>query len=574
MYKLHLEFRTGESTVGSTVSDAQDVDFGVRKISYSVPGTDTLTISVNGVLIFIRGGDWGLDEAMKRIPRERLDTEIRLHKLANLNLIRNWVGQSTGEDFYELCDKYGLLVWDEFFQPNPLDGPDPTDVPTYVANVRDKVLRYRNHPSILLWCARNEGDPPPEIDAALRTLLAEVDPTRIYWPNSTDGPGVRSHGPYYWRAPREFYTVTDDFFKTETGSASIPTLESIRGMMPQKDWETIDDDWAGHDLAKGNQHGDLYPLILAGRYGNFANLADFVRKAQLANYEAFRAMYEGRNALLFHPTTAVITWMSNPAQPSFVWQIYHYDLEPMSSYFAVMHASELEHIQFNEATSHVQVINNKPEPETNLRAHVAVYNLDGSLAYEHETKLDAAAEVATDLGPIDFPATASNLYFIKLDLRDGAGQLVSTNFYWRAQAADPDNLTDLNQLRMVKLTATVETPKENLEGQRRLRVILHNPTQSIALMAHVQLRRKSGARVLPVFYSDNYVSLVPGETRTIEMEAATSEFKGEAALIVVDGWNVTVAPASFPTASIKPNLDAQPDRWPATGLPFASAGLR
>ncbi len=569
MYKLHLEFQTG-----TAISDAQDVEFGVRKISYTVPGTDTLTISVNGVLIFIRGGDWGLDEALKRIPSERLDTEIRLHKLANLNLIRNWVGQSTGEDFYELCDKYGLLVWDEFFQPNPLDGPNPSDVSTYVANVRDKVLRYRNHPSILLWCARNEGDPPPEIDAELRTLLAEVDPTRIYWPNSTDGPGVRSHGPYYWRAPREFYTVTDDFFKTETGSTSIPTLESIRGMMPQKDWETINDDWAAHDLAKGNQHGDLFPLILAGRYGNIANLADFARKGQLANYEAFRAMYEGRNALLFHPTTAVITWMSNPAQPSFVWQIYHYDLEPMSSYFAVMHASELVHIQYNEATGDVQVINNKPELLTNLRAHVAVYNLDGSLAYEHETKVDAAADVATDLGPIDFPAAVSAIHFIKLDLHDAAGQLLSTNFYWRAQPADPGNLAALNQMPMVKLTATVEAPKENVPGQRRLRVTLLNPTQNIALMAHVQLRRKSGERVLPVFYSDNYVSLVPGETKTIEMEAAASEFHGEAALIVIDGWNVTVAPASFAAASLKPNLDAQPDRWPATGLPFATAGLR
>ncbi len=569
MYKLHLEFRTGP-----TISDEQDVEFGVRKISYSVPGTDTLTISVNGALIFIRGGDWGLDEALKRIPRERLDTEIRLHKLANLNLIRNWVGQSTGEDFYELCDKYGLLVWDEFFQPNPLDGPDPNDVPTYVANVKDKVLRYRNHPSILLWCARNEGDPPPEIDAALRALLAEVDPTRIYWPNSTDGPGVRSHGPYYWRAPREFYTVTDDFFKTETGSASIPTLESIRGMMPQKDWETINDDWAAHDLAKGNQHGDLYPLILAGRYGKFLNLADFVRKAQLANYEAFRAMYEGRNALLFHPTTAVITWMSNPAQPSFVWQIYHYDLEPMSSYFAVMRASELEHIQYNEATGHVQVINNMPVAEAKLRAHVGVYNLDGSLASEHETEFDAAPDVATDLGTIDLPAAVSAVHFIKLDLRGASGQLLSTNFYWRAQPDDPDNLTALSQMPMVKLTATVETPKENLAGQRRLRVILHNPTKSIALMAHVQLRRRSGERVLPVFYSDNYVSLVPGETKTIEMEAAASEFKGETALIVVDGWNVTVAPAPFAAASVKPNLDAQPDLWPATGLPFATAGLR
>jgi hypothetical protein len=574
MYTLHLEFRAKESAAGSSVSDAQDVEFGVRKISYSVPGTDTLTISVNGVPIFIRGGDWGLDEALKRIPRQRLDTEIRLHKLANLNLIRNWVGQSTGEDFYELCDKYGLLVWDEFFQPNPLDGPNPTDVATYAANVRDKVLRYRNHPSILLWCARNEGDPPPEIDAALRTLLAALDPTRIYWPNSTDGPGVRSHGPYYWRAPREFYTVTDDFFKTETGSTSIPTLESIHGMMPEKDWETINDDWAAHDLARGNQHGDLYPLILAGRYGAFTNLADFVRKGQMANYEAFRAMYEGRNALLFHPTTAVITWMSNPAQPSFVWQIYHYDLEPMSSYFAVMHASELVHIQFNEATGHVQVINNEAEPLENLSAHVAVYNLDGSLAYEHDSKLSAAPDVATDLGTIDLPATVSGVHFIELDLRDAAGKLLSTNFYWRGQPSDPDDLTALNQLPMVTLKATVETPKEVIAGQRRLRVILHNPTSQIALMAHVQLRTKSGRRVLPVFYSDNYVSLAPGETKSIEMEAAASDFRGEAALIAVDGWNVTVTSASFAVASVKPNLEAQPDRSPTTGLPFATSGLR
>ena len=72
-------------------------------------------------------------------------------------------------------------------------------------------------------------------------------------------------------------------------------------------------------------------------------------------------MYEGRNAQLFHPTTAVITWMSNPAQPSFVWQIYHYDLEPMSSFFAVMQAGEMVHIQFNEANGELQVINNLPD---------------------------------------------------------------------------------------------------------------------------------------------------------------------------------------------------------------------
>jgi hypothetical protein len=564
MYKLHLSFK-----LGHIESDAEDVDFGVRKITYSVPGTDTLTISVNGVQVFIRGGDWGLDEAMKRIPRERLDAQIHMHRLANLNLIRNWVGQSTGEDFYELCDKYGILVWDEFFQPNPGDGPNPTDIVTYMANVRDKILRFRNHPSIMLWCARNEGFPPPEIDAELRKLMAELEPTRRYQPSSTDGAGVRSHGPYFWRTPREFYKVTDDYFKTETGSVSVPTLESIHGMMPQKDWETITDDWAEHDLAKGASGGDRYPGILASRFGTLANLPDFVRKAQLANYEAFRSMYEGRNAQLFHPTTALITWMSHPAQPSFVWQLYHYDLEPNASLFAVMHAAELVHIQFNEANGDVQVINNLADAVKDAIAHVSVYNLDGTLAYQHETKVTALPDVATDLGPIEFPATVSPVHFIKLELTDAAGKLLSSNFYWRSLPEHPDDFTDLNKLAMVRLEAKVAS--KDADGKRTLTVTLHNPTASIALMAHMQLRRaKSGERVLPVFYSDNYVSLVPNESRTITIEADLSDFNGDDALVLFDGWNVTVAAG----AGVAPNVDADPSKQPVTGLPFQTEGLR
>ncbi len=567
LYHLHLDFK-----VDREISDAQDLDFGIRKITYQLPGSDTLAISVNGVPVFIRGGDWGLDEALKRIPRERLEAEIRLHQLANLNMIRNWVGQSTSEDFYELCDKYGIMVWDEFFQPNPGDGPNPDDLNTYIANVRDKILRFRNHPSIVLWCARNEGYPPPEIDTALRKLLAELEPTRRYQPSSTDGAGVRSHGPYAWRTPREFYTITDDYFKTETGSVSVPTLESIHGMMPKKDWEVIDDDWAEHDFARGNSKSQDYRTELAGRYGEMRNLADFVRKAQMANYEAFRAMYEGRNAKLFHPATAVITWMSNPAQPSFVWQIYHYDLEPMASYFGVMHASELVHIQFNQDDEHVQVINNLPYPVTDATAHIAVFDLNGKRVYEHESNVTAAPDAATDLGAVDFPENLSAVHFIKLDLRDAAGKLLSSNFYWRAVPWNPDDYTSLNKMPMVTLTADVQS--KDAEGKRILTVTVHNPSAGIALMAHLQLRRKSGERVLPVFYSDNYLSLIPNESKTITIEAATKDFGGEDALVVFDGWNVTVKPASFSGAEVAPNLEAQPAHSPATGLLFETSGLR
>ncbi len=568
LYKLHLSFK-----VDNKESDAQDVSFGVRKITYSVPGADTLTFSVNGVPIFIRGGNWGLDEALKRIPRERLEAQIRMHQLANLNLIRNWVGQSTSEDFYELCDKYGILVWDEFFQPNPTDGPDPTDVDTYIANVREKILRFRNHPSIALWCARNEGFPPPEIDADLRKLMAELEPTRRYQPSSTDGAGVRSHGPYNWRAPREFYNVTDDLFKTESGSVSVPTIESIHGMMPKKDWETINDDWAEHDLARGAQQGDTYPQMLAARYGKIANLADFVRKAQLMNYESYRAMYEGRNAQMFHPTTGMITWMSHPAQPSFVWQLYHYDLEPNASLFAVKCANEQVHIQFNEGNGNLEVINNLPQPLTDDIAHVSIYLLDGSLAEQYETKVAAAASAATSFGPVKFPDLLTSTHFLKLELDDAEGKVISSNFYWLGEPGYPDLFTDLDKMPAVPIEFQVA--RQDLNGKRLLTLTLHNPTANIALMAHLQLRiAHTGERVLPVYMSDNYVSLTANEFRTITMEADLSAFKGDDPLVTVDGWNVTVVPANLHDVEIAPNLEAQPEHWPVTGLPFETMKLR
>ncbi len=567
LYDLHLVF-----AVEAESSDVRDVRFGVRKITYAVPGTDVLTLSVNGVPIFIRGGDWGLDEGLKRIPRERLEAQIRYHQLANLNLIRNWVGQSTGEDFYELCDKYGLLIWDEFFQPNPSDGPNPTDIETYIANVRDKILRFRNHPSIALWCARNEGFPPPEIDARLRTLMAELEPTRRYQPSSTDGNGVRSGGPYHWRTPAEFFKITDDYFKTETGSVSIPTIESIKGMMPADDLTSINDDWAEHDLTGGASQGNLYPGIIAARYGRFRNFQDFVRKAQMANYEGYRAMYEGRNAQMFHPTTAVITWMSNPAQPSFVWQLYHYDLEPNASLFGVQRAAESAHIQLDALTGAVEVINNLPKA-VSLTACTRVYTLDGALAYTHEAPVAAAPSAVSSLGALAFAASPSATQFVQLELVDAAGKIVSRNFYWRGAASHPDDLTDLDTMPKVELKATASVRDDS--GRRLITVTLENSTDHVAVLAHMQLRRaRTEDRVLPVFASDNYISLAPHEARTVTLEAAADAFHGEDALVTVDGWNTTVVPASFAGVSVASNPDADPLRSPDTGFAIATEGLR
>jgi hypothetical protein len=265
--------------------------------------------------------------------------------------------------------------------------------------------------------------------------------------------------------------------------------------------------------------------------------------------------------------------MSHPAQPSFVWQLYHYDLEPNSSLFAVKSASELVHIQYNESNGDLQVINNLPDALTNATAHLTIYNLDGTTAYQHDYTVTAPPATATSLGTVDLPTPPSPVNFLKLELHDATGKLLSDNFYWRAQPDHPDDLTDLNKLPTVTLESQLS--RKDAEGKTLVTVTLHNPSTNIALMAHLQLRRQhTNERVLPVFYSNNYVSLAPNETRTITIEADQKDLHGEDALIEVDGWNISIAPSSAHGVSVAPNLDAQPDHSPPTGLPFQTNGLR
>jgi hypothetical protein len=559
LHRLTLNFVAHQQS-----SEQVDVTFGIRKITYRVPSTDALAFVVNGVPVFIRGGDWGMDEAMKRLPYTRMDAEIRLHKLANLNMIRNWVGQSTSEEFFDLCDKYGILVWDEFFQPNPADGPDPEDLKTYMANVRDTVLGYRNHPSIALWCARNEGNPPAAINDDMKQMLAQLDPDRLYQADSSDGRSVRSHGPYRWRNPRDMYWVHEGF-KSETGSVSIPTLESIQGMMPERDWNTINDDWAEHDFARGASGADLYPEELAKRYGTIMNLADFVRKAQLANYEDFRAMYEGRNALLFHPTTGVLTWMSNPAQPSFVWQLYHYDLEPNASFFAVKHASEMLHVQFNQVTGAAEVINNYPETRSGLTVQAQVFNVNGTLSSEQKMPVAAFGSSVVYAGGIEFHEPLSRVFFIRLRLIDSKGSVLSENFYWITHPENADQLAELNNMPGVRLIARATWSETN--GVSTIHLVLHNPSKYIALMAHVQLRQKdTSMRVLPAYYSGNYVSLLGGEDQEIDITCSADALKGTSPLVMVDGWNVTIDASSSGNVSFRTNEAMVPANSPRTGF--------
>ncbi|MBO7521792.1 MAG: hypothetical protein J6T16_06095 [Opitutales bacterium] len=576
LYKLSIK-----ADVNGEESDAKSLNFGIRKFEYFEEGNKNFALSINGVRVFMKGGNWGMDEALKRLNRERLETQIRMHRDANLNMIRNWGGQSRTDELAEFCDKYGIMLWEEFWQ-----FAEPQNIPVYLANMRDKILAYRNHPSIVLWCGRNEATPPKYLNDKMRALVLELDPLRHYQANSGDKYGFNSGGPYDWYPTVSYQRYLEnprfnknETFKTEIGALSVPTIESIQGMFPESEWYGITDSWGEHNFCSGG--GRKHIRFMTTRLGAPKNLADFVRKSQLMNYECHRAMYEGRLTRMFKPAQGVLLWMSIPSQPSFVWQIIQYDLEPNASFFAVKKACEPIHIQYSETDGGiVQIVNHTAKPLAGLTAKLWIYNLDGTVAYKRDiASLKVPATGVETVCNVVFPKELSKVHFIKLELWKGKTRL-DENFYWHNCEANPqdakdlnddnklarlDDMKDLESMPEVMLDASAE-PRES-GNVVVINVSLKNSSENIALLTHLQLQgRKSKKRILPAFYSDNYISLAPKEKRSVTIKCKKSDLAGDAPVVKVDGWNVKVRETAY--VSQNKNADVSNPKWGEKGFGF------
>jgi hypothetical protein len=384
-----------------------------------------LVLKVNGVRIAARGGNWGMDDMRKRVSRERLEPYFRLHRDANLNIIRNWVGQNTEQVFYDLADKYGLMVWNDFWDSTQNYNLEPQDPALFLANARDTILRFRNHPSIVMWCGRNEGVPQPILNEGLASLIASLDGTRYYSPSS-NRVNLQNSGPYQYQDPVKFYTTLNRGFSVEVGTPSMSTLESFRSTTPAPDRWPISDAWAYHDWHQSG-NGDVAPFMaeLDAEFGAPTGLPDFERKAQMLNYVDHRAIFEGFNAHLWAPNSGRMLWMTQPAWPSTMWQILSHDYDTQASFYAVKKACEPVHIQLNLSNYKVAIANTTPQAMQALTAIANVYSLQNKLLASQSHPIDAAADSLTPGFQLDMARLlASGMVFVDLELKNGSGQLV------------------------------------------------------------------------------------------------------------------------------------------------------
>ncbi len=510
-----------EFIVDGQQSDAVEYKAGIREVK-TVDMDTKLKIYINNRRLVPLGGNWAFSENNLNYRGREFDAAVRHHKEMNYNMIRNWVGMTGDKEFFEACDRYGIMVWQDFWLANPADGPDPDDEAMFMDNARDFVLKIRNHPCIGIYCGRNEGYPPKTLDDGLRNSVASLHPELDYISSSADD-GVSGHGPYNALSPKEYFTKQTGKLHSERGMPNVMTYEGwSRTLNPDHLWpQNIY--WGRHDYTmEGAQRGASFNQLIADNFGEPTSAQEFCDWAQWINYEGYRAMYESGS----QDRMGLLIWMSHPCWPSMVWQTYDYYLEPTAAYYGVKHACEPLHVQWNPVSNCVEIVNRSAgHQEGTVRA--SIINLNGETVWEQVQGYVCDEDMTLDMMKVEVPKEIAGAYFLRLTLKDDKGVVKSMNDY--VNSTIENDRTSLHDMWQAQVTAVANGKS----------ITVTNNGTVPAVMLRLNLKGDDGEQILPVIYSDNYLHLMPGEARTIDIEWKAEDARGCKPIVEINGTNVT-----------------------------------
>jgi exo-1,4-beta-D-glucosaminidase len=538
-------------SINGKVSDEVNTRFGIREITSNTDTPDkSRTFYVNGKKIFIRGTNW-IPEAMLRTSNERTYAELRYTRQAGINLIRFWGGGIAESDyFYQLCDEMGFLVWQEFFMTG--DTKHPHDQELYLGNVEATVKRVRHHACLAYYVSSNEST---EV-AGAKELIMKLDGTLGYQMQS-EVDGIHDGSPYKQVNPMQHYENTAsergsriDGFNPEYGAPTIPVVETLREIMDEKDlWPINAEVWDYHDGGGFHLMSTLYK-DLTNNYGPSASIDEFAMKGQFVGAMNSKSIWESwnYNKLEYGDRycSGLLFWYHNCPLPQVCARMWDYSLEPTASLYHTQNALEPLHAQFDYLKNTVSVYNDYYTPFAGYRVSAEVYDLQSRKVWEKSRNVDIPEDgVVNDLFTIDFPADISNVHFIKLRLFDDKGKEVADSFYWRStdKYEGPKTTTGpaasgfepLAELPEVQLRVKYKTRVEN--GRHFIDAEVRNTSKAIAFFTQLQFLNSTDKPVRPSFYTDNFFSLLPGESKSVTVETASADLPAEKRF-VVKGWNV------------------------------------
>jgi exo-1,4-beta-D-glucosaminidase len=564
-YLYSAKFRVD---ISNETSDSASVNFGIREVTSELTETGGRLFKVNGKRVLIRGAAWAPDMLL-RWSSWKLDADLAYVRDMGLNAIR-LEGKTDRDEFFDKTDKLGILVMPGWICCDAWEHWNkwtPETKKIAAASMVDQTSRLRNHPSVFVWLYGSDGPPPAEIETMYLDILKELE-----WPNPTissasETPtkvtgksGVKMTGPYEYVPP--MYWLSDKkaggawSYNTETSPGpAIPTKESLAKFIPKEHLWPIDDYWNFHSGGERFTTIDVFRDALTRRYGAPDSLDDFERKAQAMAYDNQRSMYEAyaRNKYV---STGVIQWMLNNAWPSLIWHLYDYYLVPAGGYFGTKKAQEIVHVQYDWDTNSVSVVNGIYKDMNGLKVIANLYNIDGKEVASREAIINIPADSSVKALDLPTPPNLSTTYFLKLQLSDSlARKDLSNNFYWLSTKPDTmdwkhkkdtvytpqkdfADLTGLNSLPQVKLETQASFPDE-VGSTGFIHVTVKNPSSSVAFMVHLRVTKgPNGDDLVPIFWDDNYFSLLPGEEKSVAATFLKSDLHGQEPFLTIDGYNI------------------------------------
>jgi exo-1,4-beta-D-glucosaminidase len=561
LYTARLAFE-----IDQQVSDSASVTFGIREVTSELTDKGYRLFKINGRKVLIRGAAWAPDMFLRWFP-ERLDADLDYVRDMGLNTVR-LEGRIDREEFFDKTDRLGILVmpgwtccdaWEKWKNWKAEQHKIAGD------SLRSQIRILRNHPSVFVWLYGSDNPPPADVEKMYLGVLKE-----LAWPNpsvssAADTPttvtgtsGVKMTGPYeyvppvYWLADTQAGGAYGYNTETSPGPA-IPPRESLERFIPKDRLWPIDDVWNYHAGGERFTTVNIFTEGLNRRYGTSTSLDDYERKAQAMTYDGQRAMFEAyaRNK---YTSTGVIQWMLNNAWPSVIWHLYDYYLVPAGGYFGTKKATEPFHVQYSYDNNSVAVINGTYAAVQGARVTAKLYNLDAQEKGARHATLDLQPD--SSIKAFDLPSVddLTKTYFLRLQLNDSEGKLLSDNFYWLSTKPDVldwkhkkdtvytpqaefGDLTGLNSLPTAKVAVTKQIQRDGEHGS--MSVTVENQGDSIAFMVHARITRgDSGEDVTPILWSDNYFSLLPGEKRSVSARYSVAHLADQEPVLVVDGYNV------------------------------------
>jgi mannosylglycoprotein endo-beta-mannosidase len=556
LYRVKVKF----VPAGKTLSDQQTLSVGVREIQTERnEHTGSRQIAVNGQKIFIKGGNWILSDAMLRLSDLRYDAEVRFHRDMNLNLIRIWGGSIVERpEFYDACDRYGMLVFQDLWgsgdcngrwlDPMKLDDQwtrrkYPDDHNLFLRSAEDQITMVRNHPSLAVWCGGNEITPPEDILVALKEdIFPRLDNTRWFvdYSNSEEMSrntlGGNGDGPYGIQPQSVFWEFKTYPFNSEVGSVGVGDYESLKRFIPEKNMVAPEYN-ASTRKSKTDSVWDYHKYIgydsSITRYGKVKNVEDFARKAQLVNYDQYRGMAEGFTLHMWDWYTGFIIWKTQNPWTAMRGQMYDYYLDPNACLYGLHNGAEPLHVMYNPINGMISMANNTFKPSRNMMLVVKAYDMAGKEKLITQVFCDIVATTTKRILSVktvmdEFAAKEGA--FLSLQLLTTDKKILSENLYWVAD--NKGEYSGLQNMKSDDLTAEARFIKPG-----KIEVTLTNkPNNVVSFFNRISLIDVgTKERVLPAFYDNNYISVLPGEQKKVVIDYPAAGLKNLA--IDINSWN-------------------------------------